>query len=259
VTDVRRQNTVHKVLARAAASGDGEQGIATALHALTGLAVAVEDPFGNLRAWGGPHRPERYPKAGARARVVSRSSAQLGTITAALNKSATPGTAWGIDPKANQVVVTISSSAPAGRAATLAATAAKYGPAVRVQRVAQGFEPKVQGGDAILTDTGARCSAGFNTTGGLITAGHCTAGFPNWTVSGGGPLGPSADSQFPGNDFGLISNTGQPASGSVNLYNGTSQPITGAADAANLKKKRLTNETKKTIIELVVQEMVFYN
>jgi sugar diacid utilization regulator len=76
VTDVRRQNTVHKVLARAAASGDGEQGIATALHALTGLAVAVEDPFGNLRAWGGPHRPERYPKAGARARVELLGRAQ---------------------------------------------------------------------------------------------------------------------------------------------------------------------------------------
>ncbi|HST67487.1 MAG TPA: S1 family peptidase, partial [Mycobacteriales bacterium] len=170
--------------------------------------------------------------AGAQARVVSRSRAQLDTITAALNKApATPGTAWGIDPKANQVVVTISSSAPAARAATLEATATKYGAAVRVQRTKAGFEPKVQGGDAILTDTGGRCSAGFNTTGGLVTAGHCTAGFPNWTVSGGGFLGTSADSQFPGNDFGLISNTGQPASGSVNLYNGTSQPITGAADA----------------------------
>jgi streptogrisin D len=170
--------------------------------------------------------------AGAQARVVGRSSAQLDGITAALNKApATPGTAWGVDAKTNQVVVTISSSAPAAKAATLEATAARYGPAVRVQHTTAGFEPKVQGGDAILTDTGARCSAGFNTTGGLITAGHCTAGFPNWTVSGGGFLGTSADSQFPGNDFGLINNTGQPASGSVNLYNGTSQPITGAADA----------------------------
>jgi hypothetical protein len=65
----------------------------------------------------------------------------------------------------------------------------------------------------------------------VITAGHCTAGFPNWSVSGGGFLGQSLDSQFPGNDFGLIANSGQPASGSVNLYDGTSQPITGAGDA----------------------------
>jgi streptogrisin D len=170
--------------------------------------------------------------SGARARVVSRSDAQLKGITAALDKApVTPGTAWGIDPKANQVVVTISSSAPAAKAAALAKTAARYGPAVRVQHAGTGFAPQLQGGDAILTDTGARCSAGFNTTGGVITAGHCTAGFPNWSVSGGGFLGQSLDSQFPGNDFGLIANQGQPASPSVNLYNGTSQSITAAGNA----------------------------
>jgi streptogrisin D len=170
--------------------------------------------------------------AGARATVVTRGSAQLEGITAALDRApATPGTAWGIDPKANQVVVTISSSAPPARAATLEKTAARYGQAVRVQHAGTGFAPQLQGGDPIFTDTGARCSAGFNTTGGVITAGHCTAGFPNWSVSGGGFLGQSLDSQFPGNDFGLIANSGQPASGSVNLYDGTSQPITGAGDA----------------------------
>ena len=170
--------------------------------------------------------------AGASARVVTRSSGQLRGITAALDKApATPGTAWGIDPRADQVVLTISASAPAAKAAALARTAARYGSAVRVQRTGTGFAPQLQGGDAIFTDTGARCSAGFNTTGGVITAGHCTAGFPNWTVSGGGTLGPSLDSQFPGNDFGLIQNVGQPASPSVNLYNGSSQPITGAGNA----------------------------
>jgi hypothetical protein len=60
VADLRHQATIHQVLTRAAAGGEGEQGIAAALHDLTGLAVAVEDPFGNLQAWAGPHQPDPY-------------------------------------------------------------------------------------------------------------------------------------------------------------------------------------------------------
>jgi streptogrisin D len=170
--------------------------------------------------------------AGARARVVTRSTATLKGITAALDEApATPGTAWGIDAATNQVVVTISASAPEARAATLESTAKKYGAAVRVQRSATGFGPQLAGGEAIYTNTGGRCSAGFNTTGGVITAGHCTAGYPSWTVSGGGYLGESYGSSFPGNDYGLITNSGQPASGSVYLYGGGNQAITGAGNA----------------------------
>ncbi|MFD9701138.1 PucR family transcriptional regulator [Lentzea sp. NPDC059081] len=57
-----KQQRVHDVLTGVSARGDGEQGIAQALHELTGLAVAVEDKFGNLRAWAGPGRPDPYPK-----------------------------------------------------------------------------------------------------------------------------------------------------------------------------------------------------
>ncbi|MEV4233911.1 helix-turn-helix domain-containing protein [Nocardia sp. NPDC049737] len=63
VRRLERQTRVHEVLAGAAAYGQGEQGIADALAQLTDLPVAVEDPFGNLRAWSGPGRPEPYPKA----------------------------------------------------------------------------------------------------------------------------------------------------------------------------------------------------
>src|SRR5262249_10003844 len=62
VTELQRQTRVHDVLAEVAASGGGEQGIALALHELTGRAVAVEDRFGNLRAWAGPGQPAPYPK-----------------------------------------------------------------------------------------------------------------------------------------------------------------------------------------------------
>lgn len=169
--------------------------------------------------------------SGATAKVVTRSSAELTGITTALNKAATPGTAWGVDARSNQVVVTISKTATPAGAATLEATAEKYGSAVRVVRSATGYTTQLEGGEAIYTDSGGRCSAGFNTTGGVVTAGHCTAGYPSWTVSGGGYLGESAGSTFPGSDYGLIANSGQPASGSVYLYGGGSQAITGAGDA----------------------------
>lgn len=170
---------------------------------------------------------------GAKAKVVSRSAAELAGVTAALGKAPlTPGTSWGVDPVTNQVVLTVTAAAPAVKAATLVATARTYGSAVRVQRSGAGFGTQaLEGGDAIYTDSGGRCSAGFNTTGGVVTAGHCTAGYPSWTVTGGGYLGESAGTSFPGNDYGLINNAGQPASGSVYLYNGTSQGISGAGDA----------------------------
>ncbi|USX53797.1 CdaR family transcriptional regulator [Lentzea sp. HUAS12] len=65
---LRHQQRVHDVLTREGAWGDGEPGIAQALHELTGLSVAIEDKFGNLRAWSGPGLPDPYPKLPARRR-----------------------------------------------------------------------------------------------------------------------------------------------------------------------------------------------
>ena len=62
VATLRHGMTVHERLTRVAAAGEGAAGIAEALHDLTGLAVAVEDRYGNLSAWSGPGRPARYPK-----------------------------------------------------------------------------------------------------------------------------------------------------------------------------------------------------
>ena len=141
-----------------------------------------------------PTRPPRppSPRPARRRRSSPGSAADLAAVTAALAKAKVAGTAWGVDPRTNQVVLTVTSAAPAAEAATLLATAKRYGSAVKVQRSGVGYTPQLQGGDAIYTDTGGRCSAGFNTTGGVVTAGHCTAGFPSWTVSGGGYLGESA-------------------------------------------------------------------
>ena len=69
VADLERRRKVHETLTAVAASGGGEAGITSALHQLTGLRVAAEDRFGNLRAWAGPSRPEPYPRAPARRRA----------------------------------------------------------------------------------------------------------------------------------------------------------------------------------------------
>jgi sugar diacid utilization regulator len=65
---------IHERLTRVEASGQGATGIAEALHELTGLAVAVEDRYGNLSAWAGPGQPDPYPKTSAydRAQLLRR-------------------------------------------------------------------------------------------------------------------------------------------------------------------------------------------
>ncbi len=53
---------IHDRFTRVAVAGEGQEGIARAVHELTGFPVAVEDRYGNLRAWAGPNRPDPYPK-----------------------------------------------------------------------------------------------------------------------------------------------------------------------------------------------------
>jgi sugar diacid utilization regulator len=53
---------IHDRFTRVAVSGEGQEGIARAVHELTGYPVAIEDRYGNLRAWAGPNRPDPYPK-----------------------------------------------------------------------------------------------------------------------------------------------------------------------------------------------------
>jgi sugar diacid utilization regulator len=62
VNSLQRSMDIHQRLTRVAVSGEGQPGIAKALHELTGMPVAIEDRYGNLTAWGGPGRPDPYPK-----------------------------------------------------------------------------------------------------------------------------------------------------------------------------------------------------
>ena len=59
---------IHDRLTKVALAGEGQDGIARAVYELTGRSAAIEDRFGNLRAWAGPDRPETYPRADPRQR-----------------------------------------------------------------------------------------------------------------------------------------------------------------------------------------------
>jgi len=65
---LRRGMEIHDRLTRVALAGEGQDGIARAVYELTDRSAAIEDRFGNLRAWAGPGRPETYPRADPRRR-----------------------------------------------------------------------------------------------------------------------------------------------------------------------------------------------
>ncbi|MDB5065760.1 MAG: transcriptional regulator, CdaR family [Chloroflexi bacterium] len=59
---LQRSMDIHKRLTQVAVRCEGQEGLAQAIHELTGYPVAIEDRYGNLRAWAGPDRTEPYPK-----------------------------------------------------------------------------------------------------------------------------------------------------------------------------------------------------
>ncbi|NMO92080.1 CdaR family transcriptional regulator [Actinomycetospora sp. TBRC 11914] len=76
VEALRRSMDIHSRLTAVAVSGEGRDGIARAVHELTGLDVAIEDRHGNLQAWAGSERPTPYPKESpaCRERLLARAA-----------------------------------------------------------------------------------------------------------------------------------------------------------------------------------------
>ncbi|MFF7896761.1 S1 family peptidase [Streptomyces sp. NPDC007907] len=175
-------------------------------------------------------------KAGAKARVVANSLAELKSARSTLKQDATiPGTAWVTDPTTNKVVVTADRTVSQAEWATLTKVVDGLGAKAELKRSKGEYKPFVAGGDAITGGSG-RCSLGFNVVKGgepfFLTAGHCTEGISTWSDSSGKEIGTNADSQFPGNDYGLVKYTAEVDHPSeVNLYNGSTQKISGAAEA----------------------------
>lgn len=179
---------------------------------------------------------QRVEAAGARARVVQNSSAALKSARTTLKSDATiPGTSWATDPATNKVVVTADRTVKGAALSKLNKVVDGLGSKVELKRTQGEFKPFVAGGDAI-TGSGGRCSLGFNVVKGgepyFLTAGHCTEAISTWSDSSGQEIGTNADSSFPDNDYGLVKYTADvPHPSEVNLYNGSAQQITGAAEA----------------------------
>lgn len=174
--------------------------------------------------------------AGAQARIVENSLAELTSAHATLKKEATlPGTSWATDPGADKVVVTADRTVKGAALARLTEVVDGLGAKAELRRTNGEFKPLVAGGDAI-TGSGGRCSLGFNVVKGgqpyFLTAGHCTEAISTWSDAGGKEIGTNEQSSFPGNDFGLVKYTsGVDHPSEVDLYNGSAQPITQAGAA----------------------------
>ena len=79
---LRRGMEIHDRLTRVALADEGQDGIARAVYELTDRSAAIEDRFGNLRAWAGPDRPGTYPRAdpGQQKLMLARAMAAAGPI-----------------------------------------------------------------------------------------------------------------------------------------------------------------------------------
>ncbi|KIF70546.1 streptogrisin [Streptomyces sp. AcH 505] len=179
-------------------------------------------------------------QAGGKARVVENSAKELTAARKTLAaKAAIPGTSWSVDPVSNKVVVKADRTVKGAQLTKLNSVVDGLGGKVELKRSAGEFKPFVSGGDAVtgpVPGGTARCSVGFNVTVGgapyFITAGHCTADIQTWSDAQGNQIGTTEGSDFPGHDYGLVKyNDGVDHPSEVNLYDGSAQPISGAAEA----------------------------
>lgn len=181
-------------------------------------------------------------KAGAVARSVENSAGELKSAASTLARQATiPGTAWAVDPKTNQILVTADRTVTGARWNRLEAAVESLGTGMaRVQKSAGEFKPFLEGGDAIFGG-GSRCSLGFNVTTqdgspGFLTAGHCGVAVEQWSQEPNGePIGTVRAATFPGDgDFALVTydDPAVAAPSAVDLGDGRTLPINRAADAA---------------------------
>lgn len=132
----------------------------------------------------------------------------LAAVTRALDKSARiPGTAWSLDPKAAQVVVSLDETVTGAKLAKVTAVVSRFGSAARLERVAGAFVTSVQGGDSIYGSGGSRCTLGFNVRNSsnvyhFLISGRCGKASTTWYADPARTqlLGTTVGSSFPGND-----------------------------------------------------------
>ncbi|MFD7230208.1 S1 family peptidase [Streptomyces sp. NPDC059881] len=181
-------------------------------------------------------------RAGAVARSVQNSVATLKSATQSLTReAAVPGTAWAIDPRTNQILVTADRTVTGDRWNRVESAVQDLGDGVaRIKKSKGEFKTFLEGGDAIFGG-GSRCSLGFNVTTqdgqpGFLTAGHCAVAAEQWSEEQNGqPIGTVQEAVFPGEgDFALVTydDPATEAPSAVDTGNGQIVEIGQAADAA---------------------------
>ncbi|TDC77662.1 S1 family peptidase [Streptomyces hainanensis] len=176
------------------------------------------------------------------------SATQLADAGDAVLAADVPGTAWAVDHASGTVRVTADETVSATELAAIRRAAGPLADALVIERTPGRLQAYPRGGDAIFAWDYWRCTLGFNvrigTTYYFITAGHCLRELPPRYVWWPFPKPPDPPNppdprsgfgvhfSYPGNDYGLVQYQGVPddLQGVVNLYNGSVQDITGAAN-----------------------------
>jgi len=184
--------------------------------------------------------PPHARAAGATPQLVEHGPAALAAVTRALDASARiPGTAWAIDPRTAQVVVSLDQTVTGAKLATISAVLSRFGDAARIERVGGVLSPTIAGGDDIYGGQ-YRCTLGFNVRDSnnvyyFLTAGHCGNIASTWYANSAHTtvLGTTAGSSFPSSDYAIVkyTNPSIPHPGAVDLCNGSSQDITSVGTA----------------------------
>jgi streptogrisin C len=147
--------------------------------------------------------PPAWPAPG-----VERAMLELGQLNGHLAGRPGPVTEWYVDEASGSVVVSVFGGAEAAESARAWAAAAGVR-AVRVRPASDVPRPRwnLVGGELLGTPSGARCSIGFNASGGgaryVVTSGHCVAGGGTFTGVGG-TIGTAVAWTFPRDDYGLV-------------------------------------------------------
>ncbi|MFC4560495.1 S1 family peptidase [Nocardiopsis mangrovi] len=192
-----------------------------------GLTVAITDESAAAQV----------TEAGAEPKVVTYGEDSLNEMVATLNaEGATQDqgiAGWYPDTMGDSVVVrALEGEADAAEAW---ATEAGLSPdAVEVEEVAEAprLYADIIGGDPYFIDSSGRCSVGFATTTGFVTAGHCgETGTPVGTEDGSG-TGTVTGSVFPGSDMGVVeADSNWTPTGVVNDYEGGTIAVAGSEEA----------------------------
>ncbi|MDA8369563.1 MAG: S1 family peptidase [Nocardiopsaceae bacterium] len=180
---------------------------------------------------------DQVREAGAEPRVVTYGEQHLNTVVDQLDdEGATLSegiTGWYPSTTEDAVVITVlEGDKPA--AERLAADAGVDSGAVRIEETDHKPElyADIVGGDPYFIDSSGRCSVGFATETGFVTAGHCgSEGTPVTTEDKTG-TGTVAGSVFPGSDMAVVqADSNWAPTPAVNDYQGDTIAVAGSEEA----------------------------